>query len=476
MRVCFFALISIVVLFNQSPVWSQSWVQLPVPANVQPLRLDFVNPSVGWAISNYSVIKTTDGGQSWNVQSSPTTNMMNDVCFVSETQGWIVSDAGGIFHTTTGGDTWQLQESGTVYPLKVIHFADELHGWAIGFGPGVVGTFLYTINGGENWLSTDCPCLFNDFDFVNTTTGWMVCDNGDVYSSYDGGQTIEPIYFSNDVTLRNVDFVNEGIGWMVGVDGFIQKTLNGGLSWYDVVPPFGYYLFGLSFVTADFGAVSGASSIAVTSDAGQTWSSTQILNSYIPDVEMLDESSGYAACGLSILKYCPLAITTQAINVETTEGNATQLSIQTNSANATYQWQVLVAGNWENVPNDGVFSGSNTNVLSISVVQGSATYRCVVSDGGCEVLSNATTVVGTASIQGLETRELLLFPNPAQHSVQLHVPSDCVGEDYYLSDVSGRILQRGRLNGTRLDLDLHLFSSGSYLVRVNNMVCKFEKL
>ena len=296
-------LLPLIVLCFLPELKSQNWIELDIPSGVYPNALDFINLNEGWVIDDYSLMHTNDGGLTWNLQEVPTEYLMNSVCFISETHGWIAADNGSVYHTTDGGGTWELQQTSTPYPLKKIIFIDELHGWTIGLGPGIVGTFFYTIDGGQNWLSTECPCLFNDLDFYSATQGWMVCDNGQTYSTYDGGVTIEALNLNNNFTLKNIDFVNDGIGWRVGENNLLQQTLNGGLGWYDEVSPLDVFVLdGLSFSSSTVGAVSGYSSIAVTIDGGDSWSVTQIPNSFIRDVEMIDEFSGYATTVNGVIK------------------------------------------------------------------------------------------------------------------------------------------------------------------------------
>ena len=121
MKVLHGIVIFLFMIYGQS-AQSQSWVELNIPAGIYPLSLDFVNPNMGWVIDNYSVMKTEDGGETWQMQSIPSESLMNSVCFVSEIQGWIAADNGIIWHTSDGGVTWSTQNSGTPYSLKEIFF------------------------------------------------------------------------------------------------------------------------------------------------------------------------------------------------------------------------------------------------------------------------------------------------------------------------------------------------------------------
>jgi photosystem II stability/assembly factor-like uncharacterized protein len=468
MKVLHGIVIFLFMIYGQS-AQSQSWVELNIPAGIYPLSLDFVSPNMGWVIDNYSVMKTEDGGETWQMQSIPSESLMNSVCFVSELQGWIAADNGIIWHTSDGGVTWSTQNSGTPYSLKEIFFIDELHGWAIGGGPGLVGTFLYTVDGGVNWLSTECPCLFNDLDFHSTTQGWMVCDNGQTYSTYDGGVTIEALELDNSISLRNVDFINDGIGWRVGESNLLQQTLNGGLAWYDEVSPLDVFMIsGLSFANISVGAISGSSSVAVTTDGGDTWDVTQIPNSFIADVEMINEFTGYAVTGNGVIKYCSLGILTQPESLTTAEGSPVQLYAQADAFGASYQWQAFIFGEWVDLTDNSAYTGTNSNVLSIAAAYGNMTFRCVISFQNCIVITNEAIISTTTLVSNLNTAQLSVYPNPATNNITLNVGAEMIGGTYKIYDALGREVMNGKLSSASSMIDVDSLARGSYRIAFVN--------
>jgi photosystem II stability/assembly factor-like uncharacterized protein len=459
-------LLPLIVLCFLPKLNAQSWIELDTPSGVYPLALDFINSNEGWVMDNYALIHTTDGGLTWNLQDVPTEYLMNSVCFISETHGWIATDYGTVYHTTDGGNTWEVQDTGVLYSLKKILFIDELHGWTIGFGPGVVGTFFYTIDGGQNWLPTECPCLFRDIDFYSATQGWMVCDNGHTYSTYDGGVTIEALNLSNDVTLTNVDFINDGIGWRVGENSLLQQSLNGGLNWFDEVSPLDVFLIdGLSFASTSVGAISGSSSVAVTLDGGDTWSVTQIPNTYIRDVEMINEFSGFATTVNGVIKYCGLNILTQPESIVTSQGSPAQLNAQASIFGASYQWQAFILGEWVNLQDNGEYTGTTNNVFNIAAAYGTMTFRCVISFEGCSITTNEVTVQGTVGIEEANSKRIGLYPNPVQDFITLQNIAGSSVLAVQIFDNSGRLLlDVSNLSGNQILVDT--LESGRYILSI----------
>ena len=100
-----------------------------------------------------TILRTTDGGNSWVPQSSGTANMLFGVSFIDANTGTAVGGSCGIggestiLRTTDGGGTWIKQANpGTICLFKV-SLTDANTGTAVGDG----GVILRTTNGGDTW-------------------------------------------------------------------------------------------------------------------------------------------------------------------------------------------------------------------------------------------------------------------------------------------------------------------------------------
>lgn len=84
----------------------------------------------------------------WHIQNPyPTGNNFNAVKLISENIGWAVGSAGTILKTIDGGVTWESVTSGTKSELTDINFIDQNTGWIV----GADGVILKTTNGGSDW-------------------------------------------------------------------------------------------------------------------------------------------------------------------------------------------------------------------------------------------------------------------------------------------------------------------------------------
>src|SRR5689334_7802585 len=126
------------------------WVwQNPLPQGNNLRGVSFVDATTGTVVGEYgTIVRTTDGGSSWTIQTSGTTQTLWDVTFADVNNGTAVGEDGTIVGTTDGGDHWVTQTSGTTFQLRGVSFSDATHGTAVGEG----GTILRTTDGGNSWV------------------------------------------------------------------------------------------------------------------------------------------------------------------------------------------------------------------------------------------------------------------------------------------------------------------------------------
>ncbi len=145
--------------------------------NTGTLDLQFINNTMGFiSTSNGKLIKTTDGGATWTVQTVRTGKRLQRVFFMDEQTGWVISSDGLILKTQNGGQTWTEQSSGVTTSLNGIYFTSTQTGYVVGAG----GLVLKTTNGGTDWkdLPASTRSTLRDVFMVSANSGWAVGDNG----------------------------------------------------------------------------------------------------------------------------------------------------------------------------------------------------------------------------------------------------------------------------------------------------------
>ncbi len=165
---------------NAGITWSVAAIDTP-EFQSSVLDLCFLGSQLVWCVNQYGVYKSTDGGAQWShIYFTSGSTMFQSVSFVDELHGWIAGIGGMVSVTTDGGATWQPQTSGTRTQLQKIRFINAQRGWAIG-----LGDIISTTDGGTHWtvesLSTKEWLL--DHSFVtegNTFSLWACGYNGTI--------------------------------------------------------------------------------------------------------------------------------------------------------------------------------------------------------------------------------------------------------------------------------------------------------
>lgn len=256
----FFPIIFLLVLGLQiKSLQSQTigWTQLNYTPSTVLYSVYCINYDTVIAVGyNGYIIRTTDGGDTWNSIPSNTTNTLLKIIFVNDSIGYAVGENGTILKTNDIGQNWTNIGITTNLNLLSLSFINKDTGWVAGgildpniFCPyGNKGILLKTVNGGANWMAD---------------------------SSYDK-------------TLASVCFIDKDTGYIAlnsengsyGNITMLQKTTNEGNSFFtikqDSLIPLGYYsditftndsIFFNSSTTPDFGK----DGIYNTTDFGATW-------------------------------------------------------------------------------------------------------------------------------------------------------------------------------------------------------------
>ncbi len=250
--------------------------------------LFFLDQKRGWAVGSKGVLLATDdGGNTWKIQPRPAEDILRDIYFSSESNGWLVCernlyDLKGkdeprtyLMNTTDGGKSWSrvnlkgvepdillvravfspsgrgwtFGEHGTLFKMQESEadwerldsptrhlllggtFVDDYRGWLVGAG----ATIIQTSDGGETWHVSQLPAAkgirFNATSFIDNRTGWAVGSGGSVFRTTNGGRTWVAQNSGVATDLLDVKFLNALEGWASGVEGTLIHTDDGGMTW-----------------------------------------------------------------------------------------------------------------------------------------------------------------------------------------------------------------------------------------------------
>ena len=320
-RITFFiALIWANLLTAQS-----SWNYLPnAPAGTG--RIDdvfFLDTLTGWSGSaSGKVHKTTDGGQTWNLQLA--TGYVRCVEFVNADLGFVGTLDKKFFRTTNGGQIWtNIINSITPKPDAVcgISCIDSLYSVAVGEWDSPA-FFLKTITGGMTWVNKSMTTHANalvDVLFLSRDTGFVSgksSTGATILYTTDGGVTWTEKYNSNTPGeyVWKMQRINKSNHWVGSVQTFgggkMVKSSDNGQTWTAISVPMLPDMQGIGFATPLHGWVGGyINGFFETIDEGQNWEFKDFGGNF-NRFHFIDSTLAFAS-GESIYKFSPTQVSTQ---------------------------------------------------------------------------------------------------------------------------------------------------------------------
>lgn len=198
------------------------------------------NNTIGYATNADQVLKTLDGGLTWNA---------------------VDTDPGSYFNQI------QAIDNNNVFVMNTTFENNKL---------------VKTYNGGSNWQSVTLPALTNEnmncSYFLTATTGFLNMTNGGIYKTTNGGNTWTLIN-NLDASKHDFDklkFINDSVGYALESINTIYKTFNAGINWEPLPRDNSFAYFGFShkdfqFLNINqFWAGGGGGLLELSTNAGGT--------------------------------------------------------------------------------------------------------------------------------------------------------------------------------------------------------------
>ncbi|MBK9096805.1 MAG: T9SS type A sorting domain-containing protein [bacterium] len=258
--------------------------------------------------------------QPWKKLQSPVTGTLRFLSFADSLNGWAAGEAGTIIRTADGGDSWEIQNSTLQTFIMDIFFADKNYGWALTIRDVFPfnSVLLKTTDGGNEWVANNLPDslgIVRTIFFFDSLSGFA--GGSDILYTSDGGDTWTEVEIDSnmvsDFPIHKFKFFNRQFGYACGgridVAGVVWKTTNYGLNWvargisvdeiFDI-----FILDSLNAITLS-GDPEGFFPIAniKTTDAGETWNFQELSFfglSFAIDFRTYNE--GWSASGYKFLR------------------------------------------------------------------------------------------------------------------------------------------------------------------------------
>ncbi len=274
--------------------------------------ISFIDSNIGFIGGTKStLLKTSDGGFTWqNILPSGTEELL-DVYFHDEQHGFI-SKENAILRTTDGGVTWDTTMVGTYNP-KCIHFINDSIGF---YGNTHHSYYFQTVNSGESWEQVEIFPAIENFEinsilFLTKEIGFIagvVLNPGSydyfILKTTDGGITWSVVNADYYIEVSRLYFFNDEIGYAVGprssYDNKILRTLDCGATWEECTMPYTYWILNdLGFSDEGIGFCVGTHGQVIKSnDWGENWERTNyaaVHAATINDAQIVDDSTVFIA-------------------------------------------------------------------------------------------------------------------------------------------------------------------------------------
>ncbi len=312
------------------------------------LWIKMIDARSGWAVDREAVLRTTDGGATWQDVTPPHIQALLDssVCFLDADTGWVAGYNQGkmtLWRTKDGGRDWdsaRVQDTfsvpgisgGRFIGLTSLDFSDRNHGWilltgGVAMGSELVGV-LTTVDSGASWqvLGIAAPGQEaagalpfggrkNGLSFADSEHGWIAgsyngngfwllrtADGGKTWHSQnlpavkglstEGGSvaTFQP-FFSGSEGVLPVGFYGGGQTLV------FYRTYDRGLTWKATtpLPTSGGQPPVWSILSPERFFVTAGAHIYTTGDGGETWKTIPLQSKpgVVRQIDFLDGSNGW---------------------------------------------------------------------------------------------------------------------------------------------------------------------------------------
>ncbi len=174
-------------------------------------------------------------GQAWIVGAMMSAPRTTDD-FVIDADEQVQDTIGQIYRTTDFGKNWYHQLGKHRNTLRDVLFLDEQHGWIAGDN----GDLFSTEDGGQTWqrLESETTQRIVDVHFTSLEPkwGWLMLRNATLLYTQDGSQWTaqnkqKQLPREDSFALNDVAFGNFSEGWAVGERGDIIHNPDGGTTW-----------------------------------------------------------------------------------------------------------------------------------------------------------------------------------------------------------------------------------------------------
>ena len=274
---------------NAGITWTDQRPNLPIGNRINSLF--FFDANTGWIAGADGLFKTINGGDNYFALTAPLPYYY-DCYFVNSQTGWVSGLSGAdckLIKTTDGGITWNMQSINFTQfeQINSIRFVNSLTGWCAGNT-----TIIKTTDGGINWITQSHPycagikCVY----VLSPETAWISADSGKILSTANGGTDWTVRNIGTNSSLNSISFINNTTGYIATSPRNIFKTTNTGLNWYPQMTDTASIFNSIYFTSNDTGYACGSMGRIFKTTTGGGTIGIKKINEIVPDKYSLSQN------------------------------------------------------------------------------------------------------------------------------------------------------------------------------------------
>ncbi|MDR2009653.1 MAG: S8 family serine peptidase [Bacteroidales bacterium] len=467
------------------------------------------NTEIGFCVGNpvndvIELFRTTDGGTTWTkLTNLPSAGNGEEVVarvgYLTGTRAWFGTTNGYIYRTADAGANWEKVLVAEDMELKAMSFYNVNGGFAyfekINEITGEVDTCVLrrTANSGVAWGTVEFNGLIVDISSIPGKANnyiFIMVDTADnnvmkTYLTNDNAATFTTI--DEDIYYTKVLMIDEDHGW---VGGRVSDVSGGIYRW----PEAPYFLSSAprNFIEGDdfYYEIEtydeNNKEITITVSRPPTWMTTIVDNG--DGTGSVAGTTPTLAASDTLARYLLIVVASNGItsreqrdtiNVRTSSTPPTFVSspVLTGTTYREYSYDIeAISDQGKNltltattIPSwAGLYLGTNGRATLSGVPVSSGQNRVVlqVYDGLFRVTQEFIIQIAPLSdVEDFGFGNIEIYPNPSSDILNI---TNCQGSEYEILDITGRILQKGKITNEIEKIDLTEFSEGNMFIKLYN--------
>ncbi len=206
---------------------AQTWTRLQ-SWGLDLETIDWLDQNIGFAAGEELIIKTSDGGLTWEeIEFLPNSRIL-DLKFISDQLILAVGEEGYIIRSTDQGENWTQIDPSINGDIKGIRFFEE----------DLLSVFteseiLFSIDLGTSWSQApnNPDLIINDLFFSESDSIFVTGNGGRLQVSVDDLDSWSTIPTGTSSDLFGIYFDQDKNGYIVGAQGIFLKSIDSGLTW-----------------------------------------------------------------------------------------------------------------------------------------------------------------------------------------------------------------------------------------------------